>query len=71
MEVPLLSWFWISAPFLGMYVSLRKRLSSREGFVLGLLFGPLGVLVAALLPTILPTTVVAQETLPSSSPPGA
>jgi hypothetical protein len=35
---------------LGAWVATQKRRSASEGLVLGLLFGPLGVLVEALLP---------------------
>lgn len=34
---------------LGSYVAAEKRRAPSEGFVIGLLFGPLGVLVLALL----------------------
>ena len=37
---------------IGAYVSGVKRRAPVEGFILGLLMGPLGVVVAALLPTI-------------------
>ena len=44
--------FWILMAGLGWYVSEQKRRPGGEGFALGLLFGPFGVLVAALLPTV-------------------
>lgn len=34
----------------GAWISAQKRRGAAEGLILGLLFGPLGVLVAALLP---------------------
>jgi hypothetical protein len=36
---------------LGAYVATMKRRTPSEGIILGLLFGPFGVLVALLLPT--------------------
>ena len=37
--------------FLGKYVANEKNRSSSEGFILGLLFNLLGVIIVALLPT--------------------
>jgi len=34
----------------GAFVAVQKRREASEGFILGMLFGPLGVLVEALLP---------------------
>lgn len=36
---------------LGVFVAVQKRRSPAEGLILGVLFGPLGVLVEALLPS--------------------
>jgi hypothetical protein len=41
---------WIVMGFLGAFVAAQKRRAVAEGFMMGLLFGPLGVLVEALLP---------------------
>lgn len=41
---------WIAFPALGFYVAKQKGRSIVEGIILGVLFGPLGVLVEALLP---------------------
>jgi len=37
---------------LALYVASQKNRSPAEGFILGILFGPIGVIVAALLPTL-------------------
>lgn len=44
--------WWVGCAALGAYVSVQKGRQGGEGFTLGLLFGPLGVLVALLLPTV-------------------
>ena len=44
-----LSWFVVFA-FLGGYVADKCGRGIREGFLLGGLFGPLGVILVALLP---------------------
>lgn len=44
--------WWVACAGLGSYVSAEKGRGPAEGFVLGLLFGPLGVVVALLLPTV-------------------
>ncbi len=50
--------------FLGMWIALQKRREQQEGFILGLLFGPLGVLIEAVLPTIAePTSPQPQRAL--------
>jgi hypothetical protein len=41
---------WIVMSFLGGFVAVQKHRAIAEGFVMGLLFGPFGVLVEALLP---------------------
>ena len=43
--------------FLGVFVATQKRRSDAEGFFLGFLFGPLGVLIEALLPADSPSGV--------------
>lgn len=45
--------------FLGMWVADQKSRPSSEGFLLGLLFGPLGVLIEAVLPNGVPQAKVA------------
>lgn len=44
--------WWLACAGLGGYVSAQKGRNPGEGVVLGLLFGPLGVVVALLLPTV-------------------
>jgi hypothetical protein len=46
--------FVLAMPMLGGYVAEQKRRPWGEGVILGLLFGPLGVIVAGLLPTLEP-----------------
>jgi uncharacterized membrane protein HdeD (DUF308 family) len=41
---------WITCAGLGAYVSAAKCRPALEGFFFGVLLGPLGILVAALLP---------------------
>ena len=41
----------IASMALGAWVSIQKNRAPEEGMVLGLLFGPFGVLIAALVPT--------------------
>lgn len=48
--VLLVVWFGGFAA-LGRWVAMNKRRRGAEGLTLGLLFGPLGVIVEALLPT--------------------
>ena len=43
---------WIACMCLGVYVAIQKGRSTGEGATLALFFGPFGVLIAALLPTI-------------------
>jgi hypothetical protein len=42
---------WFAMAGLGAYIAAQKRRPIEEGVILGLLFGPLGVLVEGLLPT--------------------
>jgi hypothetical protein len=51
---------WLSMPLLALYVAARKGRGAVEGFLLGLLFGPLGVIVTGLLPTS-PTVEASYE----------
>ena len=46
----ILAWFIFA--MLGSWIALQKARSGAEGFVLGLLFGPFGALIEALLPSI-------------------
>ncbi len=41
---------WLVMGIFGAWIASQKNRSIREGFWLGLLFGPLGVVVEALLP---------------------
>jgi len=41
---------WVGSAVLGAWVAAQKSRSTFEGFALGCLFGPFGVLVEALLP---------------------
>ena len=41
---------WLLAGLLGAWVATQRRRSAGEGFLLGVLFGPLGVIVECLLP---------------------
>lgn len=43
--------FWIALGFLAIWISTQKGRSAGEGFLLGFLFGPLGVIVEVLLPS--------------------
>jgi hypothetical protein len=49
MELTILA-VWLALAVLSAWVAGQKHRSEGEGFVLGALFGPLGVLVEALLP---------------------
>lgn len=41
---------WLAMAALGAWVSLQKHRNPSEGLILGILFGPFGVLIAALMP---------------------
>jgi hypothetical protein len=41
---------WLSSGALGAWVAFQKGRGASEGFTLGVLFGPFGVLIEALLP---------------------
>lgn len=45
---------WGIFGFLGMWIASQKGRSEAEGFLLGLLFGPLGALIEAVLPNVTP-----------------
>lgn len=45
---------WMSFGLLGLWVSTQKHRNPFEGFILGFVFGPLGVLIAALVPSVSP-----------------
>ena len=51
--------------FLGMWIAVQKRREQQEGFILGLLFGPLGVLIEAVLPTIAEPTSAQPQRAPT------
>jgi RsiW-degrading membrane proteinase PrsW (M82 family) len=53
---------WIALWGLGFYVADQKGRSPKEGLALAFLFGPLGVIVLALLPTRSETTPVEKRT---------
>ncbi|MGO9471412.1 MAG: hypothetical protein ACLQIB_06975 [Isosphaeraceae bacterium] len=43
--------YFVLSAMVGCYVAYEKGRSQMEGFILGLLFGPLGLLIVACLPT--------------------
>lgn len=63
------AWSWLFIGFLGMlafgafggWVAFQKQRDPAEGAILGLLFGPFGVLVEALLPGCPPSTGTAPS----------
>lgn len=59
---------WLLLAALAMYVAVQRRRPVFEGFVLGLVFGPLGVLVAALLP--MPPAPARPHPRPHAAGPG-
>lgn len=65
--------FWLIFAMLGGYVAKEKNRDPAEGACLGLLFGPFGVLVEGLLPTLAkseqrPTAGTAAPELPKPKP---
>jgi hypothetical protein len=44
----------LACAWLGCWITAEKRRNPDEGMMLGLVFGPLGVLIEALLPTLPP-----------------
>ncbi len=50
--LPIVIPFWIVTGFLGAFVAIQKHRTLAEGFAMGLIFGPFGVLIEALLPTL-------------------
>ena len=42
---------WMAVAFVGSYVSRQKHREAAEGFLLSLFLGPLGLILAAMLPT--------------------
>jgi len=54
---------WIAMPFLGLFVAIQKHRSGGEGLLLGLFFGPFGVLIEALLPSATPQQVAEKEAM--------
>jgi Na+/melibiose symporter-like transporter len=58
----LLSLLWIVCGCLGAWITGRRGRSSLSGFVLGVLFGPLGLMIALFLPQgVVPDTVPGEE----------
>jgi hypothetical protein len=50
MEILALLTCWLIFAFLGSWIAVAKRRDGPEGFLLGILFGPFGCLIEALLP---------------------
>jgi hypothetical protein len=48
--LPIIVPIWIAMGVLGAWVAMQKNRSPVEGLMLGILFGPFGVLIIALLP---------------------
>jgi hypothetical protein len=77
--LPILIWMAIYnffvCGFAGAYVSTEKNRAGHEGFLLGLFLGPVGVVVAACLPTLEaavvepPAAVEPVRIIPMGSPP--
>lgn len=53
---------------LGRFVATQKGRPSTEGFMLGLLFGPFGVLIEGLLPTLVRETTKPEGPVRSAAP---
>jgi hypothetical protein len=58
---------WLVCGGIGSYVAGEKRRSGAEGFWLGFLLGPLGILIEAMLPTITPKPVAKKRAIRRSS----
>src|SRR5271157_5188964 len=58
---------WFIFAILGAWIASQKGRSGGEGFALGCLFGPIGVLIAALLP-VLPPPVPQASLQPPPQP---
>jgi hypothetical protein len=54
---------------LGLWTAMQKGRSTTEGFVLGLIFGPLGVILEGLLPTLEPSENVSVGAEPTNFQP--
>ena len=63
----LVSWFGMA--WIGSYVSSQKGRSPAEGALLGLLLGPIGLVIAAVLPTLNAPTRKSRERSSRSSQP--
>jgi hypothetical protein len=50
--LPIIAMIWLVMGALGAFVALQKGRSPIEGLLMGFLFGPFGVLITALLPTM-------------------
>jgi hypothetical protein len=50
--LPIIAMIWLVMGALGAFVALQKGRSPIEGLMMGFLFGPFGVLITALLPTM-------------------
>lgn len=46
---------WVAFGILGLWIAAQKNRNPAEGLVLGVLFGPLGVIVEATMPSVDPT----------------
>ena len=56
---------WVAMVGLGAFIATVKRRPLPEGFILGLIFGPFGCLIEALLPTNPVDTPAPRKTRPS------
>ncbi|AGA28610.1 hypothetical protein [Singulisphaera acidiphila] len=62
---------WIALVVLAMYIATQKGRSAGEAVMIAGLFGPLGVIVVALLPTLNPRLMpgpIGSSTMPTSNP---
>ncbi len=66
---------WFLCACFGAWVACQKNRSGHEGFFLGVLFGPFGVLIEALLPNLDRMELVLKarrhERIPGADEPGA